>query len=253
MSCTNCNKSNCTCSDNCPNKASDITVFDCNSFNVIEVPCEASLCDVLGLLESYTTNMVNELSDMTSVVVGSNCIGLDPGTYSVQQIYEAINIVLCNVQEEFGSMRAQDEPSNLDAQEPSVDLNLKSDGVIQVMSEVYDDDNAYDPLTGIWTCPTTGRYNLNFYIHLTKPIASLTGFSDGMIIAGIVSTSGINFYCVDSIAFNQPNRHADMTGTSLGMNITAGTQLQLNILNTSNVNYTPIVGDVARMVIQRVK
>jgi hypothetical protein len=96
MSCSNCNKSNCSCSDNCPNKVSDITTFDCNSFNVIEVPCDASLCDVLGLLESYTTNMVQELSNMTSVSIESgNCIGLNPGTYSIQQVINAILAKLC--------------------------------------------------------------------------------------------------------------------------------------------------------------
>lgn len=98
MSCTNCGNlgSNCSCSDNCPNKVSDITTFDCNNFNVIEVPCEASLCDVLGLLESYTTNMVNELSTMTSVVIGAdNCIGLAAGTYGIQQVIDAILEKIC--------------------------------------------------------------------------------------------------------------------------------------------------------------
>ena len=98
MSCSSCNKSNCTCSDNCPTKVSDITTFDCNSFNVIEVPCDASLCDVLGLLEAYTTNMVNELSEMTSVVIeAENCIGLEAGTYSIQQVIDAILENICNV------------------------------------------------------------------------------------------------------------------------------------------------------------
>lgn len=97
MSCTNCNKSNCSCSDNCPNKVSDITVFDCNTFNVLEVPCDATLCDVLGLLEAYTTNMVNELDNMTSVVIsGGNCIGLEAGTYGIQQVIDAILTKICN-------------------------------------------------------------------------------------------------------------------------------------------------------------
>lgn len=96
MSCSSCNKSNCSCSDNCPNKVSDITVFDCNTFNVIEVPCDATLCDVLGLLESYTTNMVSELSNMTSVVIAEdNCIGLEAGTYSIQQVIDAILTFIC--------------------------------------------------------------------------------------------------------------------------------------------------------------
>lgn len=107
MSCTNCGNlgSNCSCSDNCPTKTSDITVFD-GSFNIIEVPCDASLNDVLTLLESYTTNMVAELSTMTSVVIAEgNCIGLAAGTYSVQQVISAIieNACQCQLHAEISS------------------------------------------------------------------------------------------------------------------------------------------------------
>ena len=97
MSCTNCGNlgSNCSCSDNCPTKTSDITTFD-GSFNIIEVPCDASLNDVLALLESYTTNMVAELSDMTSYTLEEgNCLGLAAGTYGFQQILDAVISELC--------------------------------------------------------------------------------------------------------------------------------------------------------------
>lgn len=274
MSCTNCNKSNCSCSDNCPTKVSDITVFDCNNFNVIDIPCDASLCDVLGLLEAYTTNMVNELSEMTSVVIGAeNCIGLEPGTYSIQQVIDAINVIICNIPETvveagdgislesevvgnvttytistLGAMRAQSAPSNLLVVSPSSSVNLYTNGTTQLMSEIYDDDNAYDPVTGIWTCPATGRYDLSFFVHLTN-----TSFSSGMIIAGITAANSNNFYCVNSVTFNQANRHADIAGTALGMNINAGTQLVLKVLNTSNVSYTSDNSDVARLVIQRAR
>jgi hypothetical protein len=94
MSCTSCgSKSNCSCSDNCPNKTSDITVFD-GILNTLEVPCGASLNDILALLEAYTTNMVNELDGMTSITVGTNPYGLAPGTYSIQQFYDAITTYL---------------------------------------------------------------------------------------------------------------------------------------------------------------
>jgi uncharacterized membrane protein len=95
MSCTSCGsiKSNCSCSDNCPNKTSDITVFD-GVLNTLDVPCGASLNDILALLEAYTTNMVNELDGMTSIVVGVNPYGLTPGTYSIQQFYDAITTYL---------------------------------------------------------------------------------------------------------------------------------------------------------------
>lgn len=97
MSCTNCGSKSCSCSDNCPNKTSDITVFD-GQLNVLEVPCGASLNDILALLESYTTNMVNELSEMTTVVIGvDNPFGLEPGTYSIQQVIDAIIIAINNI------------------------------------------------------------------------------------------------------------------------------------------------------------
>ena len=278
MSCNSCGSvsSNCSCSDNCPNKASDITVFDCNTFNVIEIPCEASLCDVLGLLESYTTNMVNELSEMTSVVIGAgSCIDLPAGTYSIQQVMDALNDFICNIPEitieagdgidvnletignqktytisTLGAMLSQSIPINISNIEPTVSVGLYANGITQVMGEVYDDDAAYNPLTGIWTCPSTGRYNVNFYVHLTN---ESTGFSDGMIIAGITSATSNIFYTVSSVTFNQVTRHADITGTSLGVVINAGTQLVLKVLNLSDINYVSNSGDVVKMSIQKVK
>lgn len=95
MSCTDCGskKSNCSCSDNCPNKSSDITVFD-GVLNTLDIPCGASLNDVISLLELYTTNMVNELDGMTNVTVGENPYGLAVGTYSIQQVIDAITTYL---------------------------------------------------------------------------------------------------------------------------------------------------------------
>lgn len=118
MSCTNCGNlgSNCSCSDNCPTKTSDITVFDCNNFNVIDVPCDASLCDVLELLESYTTNMVAELSTMTSVTIGAgNCIGLAAGTYGIQQVIDAILEKLCEGQCDLEVSISNNDPFELTA------------------------------------------------------------------------------------------------------------------------------------------
>ena len=118
MSCTNCGNlgSNCSCSDNCPNRVSDITVFDCNTFNVLEVPCDASLCDILGLLEQYTTNMVNELDNMTHVTIsGGNCIGLESGTYSIQQVIDAILTKLCEPTCDLSVSISNDNPYQLTA------------------------------------------------------------------------------------------------------------------------------------------
>lgn len=94
MSCNNCN-SNCSCSDNCPNKTSDITLFD-GTFNSIEVPCDASLNDVLALLEEYASTLVT--SGLTFFFEAGNCIGLAEGNYTLQQTLDAIIAKACQCQ-----------------------------------------------------------------------------------------------------------------------------------------------------------
>jgi hypothetical protein len=107
MSCTNCGSKSCSCSDNCPNKTSDITVFD-GQLNVLEVPCGASLNDILALLEAYTTNMVNELDSMVSVVIGTpNPFGLTPGTYSIQQVVNSIVLAINNIEVDITTLSQQ--------------------------------------------------------------------------------------------------------------------------------------------------
>jgi len=149
-----------------------------------------------------------------------------------------------------GAMSASSTPSNLSLETPSSSINLIGDGVVQLLTELYDEDNAYNPATGVWSCPATGRYNLNFYVHLSKPGV---GFTSGMVIAGIVSSTSAGYYVVSSATLNQVTQFVDITGTALGLDLTVGAQLQLNILNLSDVAYTATAGDVARLSIQKVK
>jgi hypothetical protein len=149
-----------------------------------------------------------------------------------------------------GAMLASSTPSNLPLETPSSSINLIGDGVVQLLTELYDEDNAYNPATGVWSCPATGRYNLNFYVHLSKPGV---GFTSGMVIAGIVSSTSAGYYVVSSATLNQVTQFVDITGTALGLDLTVGAQLQLNILNLSDVAYTATAGDVARLSIQKVK
>ena len=197
-----------------------------------------SLCDIRSYLDGgnpITVVVAGDWINVTSATVGTTT------TYTVSS-------------EDKPAMRAQSTPSILNRVTPGVDKDLY-DGVTQLMPEIYDDDNAYNPLTGIWTCPATGIYNLSFYVHLSK-VDGLTfiGFSSGMVIAGVITSAPTGFYAVDAMTVTQITRHIDITGSALGMNITSGTQLKLNILNMSDVDYdVPFPGDVARMVIQRVK
>lgn len=95
MSCSSCGSNSiisCGCSDNCPEKTSDITLFDGN-LNYIEIPQNASLNDVLLLMETYIANSINGLN--LQYVIGANCIGLAPGTYGYSQVLSAIITELC--------------------------------------------------------------------------------------------------------------------------------------------------------------
>lgn len=166
MSCPSCNKSNCSCSDNCPNKVSDITTFDCQ-LNIIEVPCGASLCDVLVLLESYTTNMVNELSNMTSVVLtDSNCLGLAAGTYSIQAVSNAVNTAICNINTEIDNINTE---------------------INQIQQDISDLDIKLRRLTYIQ--PGSFSYSVNPNVYAIE--VQLIGAGGGSnMIAGIVYAGG---------------------------------------------------------------
>ncbi len=149
-------------------------------------------------------------------------------------------------------IRAQDTPEDMPTLAPAVITTNLYDGVKQIMAEIYDDDSAYDPTTGVWTCPATGIYDLSFYVHMSNGVSS--GFTAGSVVAGIVSSTPTGYYCVNTFTVgSQSLRHVDITGQNLGMNLTAGLELQFNVLNLTDVNYTSFAGDVARMVIRRVK
>jgi hypothetical protein len=94
MSCSNCNKSNCSCSDNCPTLTSDITTFD-GVFNMIEVPCGASLNDVLALLEEFSINITSSVT--TFSFLEGNCLGLPEGNYTLQQVLDELIDRICNM------------------------------------------------------------------------------------------------------------------------------------------------------------
>jgi hypothetical protein len=83
---------NCGCEDNCPNKTSELT-FD-GVLNNIAVPEGATLNDVLLLLEEHSTNLFNAVNLSYNLGAG-NCIGLAAGTYSFNQIFDALIAKVC--------------------------------------------------------------------------------------------------------------------------------------------------------------
>jgi len=148
-----------------------------------------------------------------------------------------------------GAMFASGAPTNLANITPTISTSL-ADGTIQIMPEIYDEDNAYDPLTGIWTCPATGVYNLSFFIQLQKP---LSGFNSGSVVAGITNVGATDIEIASTVAIGNITRLVYLNGCMLGVTITAGTQLCLTIVNFTDASYVSNASDTARMTIQKVK
>ena len=95
-----------------------------------------------------------------------------------------------------------------------------------------------------------GIYNLSFWLHISN---DPTAFSSGSVIAGITVLAGTDYYISSVCAITNVLRYVEVTGTILGLPITAGDQLCLRALNLSNVAYFSNASDVARMTIQKVK
>lgn len=96
MACGNCGQENCT---NCSEVlcTSDITCVNAQFIN-LNIPAGAGLNDVLEALESYITNSVTDLENITiSLSEGATCIGLTPGVYSYAQVFNAIITTICDI------------------------------------------------------------------------------------------------------------------------------------------------------------
>lgn len=108
MACSSCNSGNtlssCGCVDNCPTKTSEFT-FD-GVFSSIPVPAGSTLNEVLLLMETFTMNSIGELN-INYELTDANCLGLVAGTYSYQQMIDAIISVLCALNSSYTSLELQ--------------------------------------------------------------------------------------------------------------------------------------------------
>ena len=227
MSCTKCgSKNNCHCSDNCPNKASDITTYDCNTLSAISVPCGASLCDVLGLLELYITNTASEVS------VINDYLDITPH-----------------------DLLTSGDPRTGISLTPSLGILWDNQSAQNTMAAIHDDDNAYIVSTGIWTCPTTGRYDLAFAVKMSIDSGDgwYTSGAAGMIQAALVTETGETVYIGDTYASVNIQKSAYLSGAIGGYQLTAGDTVCLKIINTTGTSYSSVVeGDFCRMSIRKV-
>ena len=154
-------------------------------------------------------------------------------------------------------------PSTLGPVTPNplnLSLTSLSNGITQVApSVIYDDFSAYNTSTGRWTCPSTGRYNLSFFVHLTDSVngwqnpSTVPGANlDSAVVAGLVNPTTNEVYAANNFFPSVPQLYADINGAQWGVELTAGDQICLKVMNTSGVLYVPSIGDYFRFSLQKV-
>lgn len=118
----------------------------------------------------------------------------------------------------------------------------------------------YAPVTGQWTCPQTGKYDINYNIYLSAPASVTTpgkngwGEFGGSIQIGVTTTNGLSTYAADiiSLPVGVPFLRVYGTGVLQGVQLNAGTVIVLKILNLSGIDYTSVSGDNIDWSIRRV-
>ena len=116
----------------------------------------------------------------------------------------------------------------------------------------------YNQTTGVWTCPQTGKYDINYNVYLTsQPLPYGWGQVGGTFTIGVTDITGSAIiYCADTFTAVRDFYYDKlyMTGGMQGKMFSAGTQIVLRIQNLTGVAYTqlPSRGDNIDWAIRRV-
>lgn len=117
----------------------------------------------------------------------------------------------------------------------------------------------YNPTTGVWTCPQTGKYDINYNVYLTCPDQTGYGWGNaadqgGTYTIGVTNVSGTTIYCADTFTIVKGLYYTRiyLTGGIQGKMLTAGEQIVLRHKNITGTNYTSTSGDNIDWAIRRV-
>jgi len=226
------------------------------------------------VIQGKPTGTVNPVDQLTLQSTGQlllNNYGI--GTFTGVPAYNLSTTALGNVIETtaglFGTaFRASSPPLSRTFVTPSLANSEITNGVTIKPTSIYQIVNGvtvttmYDVATGIWTCPQTGKYDINYNVYLTTPSTAAFGWGDtaytpttgiGQFFIGVTNNSTIT-YCADSaiIMNRQYLFHLYLTGGMQGVDITAGTTLVLKVQNMTGINYVTNSGDNIDWAIRRV-
>ena len=223
-------------------------------------------------IQGKPTGTVNPVDQLTLQSTGQlllNNYGI--GTFTGTPAYNLSTTALGNVIETtaglFGTgFRASSPPLSIPFVTPSLANSEITNGVTIKPTVIYQLVNGvittqYNAGTGVWTCPQTGKYDINYNVYLTAPnIGFGWGETTYTTAAGVgqffigVTNNGTTTYCADSaiIMNKQYLFHLYLTGGMQGVDITAGTTLVLKIQNMTGINYVTNSGDNIDWAIRRV-
>jgi hypothetical protein len=280
--------SNCGCDDSfltspapcptpaaCPNPEPCSEVFnaECIVYTGEDIECGI---DTVVLSDTNLADALNDISDYYCsqvTTLAGNITTINGNIATINGNISTINTNITNLQNAQGlfdtAFRVAFEPTiNLNTVTASLANSNISSGVVvlfplgdveyQVVNNVT--TTQYNPATGVWTCPETGKYDINYNVYLTCP--DQTGFgwgntptTGGTYTIGVTSTGGgTTVYCADTFTITKNIYYTRLylTGGIQGKAMTAGEQIVLRHQNMTGINYTGISGDNIDWAIRRV-
>lgn len=206
-----------------------------------------------------TTNPTDQLTLKSTSQLQLNKYGI--GTFTGTPTYNLSTTGTGDIIETTGGLfgtafRATLYPPNITTVTPSLTATYIPNGVTIKPTVIYQLVNGvtttqYNAGTGVWTCPQTGKYDINYNVYLTTPSAvafgwgdtalGVTGVGPGQFFIGVTNNSN-TIYCADycTVMNRQYLEHIVLTGGLQGVDITVGTTLVLKIQNMTGISYTTL-------------
>ena len=227
-----------------------------------------------GNSSRFTLNNLNQGVISTKVeVAGTGQLKLNEygaGTFTGTPTYNLSTTALGNVIETTGGLfgtafRATSPPLSIANVAQTLTNSEITNGVTIKLTSDYQIVNGatvttmYDVATGIWTCPQSGYYDINYNLYLTAPDYPVTGWGEtlytpiGQFFIGVTNNGGTT-YCADycTVMNRQQLAHLYITGGQQGVYISATTTLVLKVQNMIGIGYVANSGDNIDWAIRRV-
>ena len=131
------------------------------------------------------------------------------------------------------------------------DVGVSGTTAINFPAVIYDDWISWVPATGIWTCPTTQRYDLNAVINLKQNWN--VNATHQYVVLGIINSATNAIVCAKTMHVDAISEVVNISCVLQGVTITAGTTLCVKILNRTISDYIATAGDIIYFAIRKCK